>query len=403
MDKKVKELAEKYKKDIINFAVKMIKTPSFSTKEGDLVRLIEKEMIICGFDKVKIDKMGNILGFIGNGKMKVMLDAHIDTVGVGDPKEWKIKPFEGIIKDNKIWGRGASDQKLSMVSMVYAGKIIKELGLANKYTYIAVGSVQEEDCDGLPILHIVNKEKIKPDYVILTEPTNLSVYRGHRGRMEIKITVKGKSCHASAPERGDNALFKMSHIIQEVTKLNEKLKNDHFLGKGTIAVTYEESKTPSLNAIPDEAVIYLDRRLTKGEDKDLAIKQIKNLPSVKKYKAKVEILNYEATSWKGLKVKQEKYFPTWVLEEKHHLVQSAIKAANFALEKKPKVGKWVFSTNGVASAGRLGIPSVGFGPANEIYAHSVNEQMPISDLIKATVFYSVIGSFIVEHKDLNKN
>ncbi|MBP7796104.1 MAG: YgeY family selenium metabolism-linked hydrolase [Elusimicrobiales bacterium] len=392
----IKELVKKYQKDIINFALNIIRTQSFSTKEGKLVELIKKEMIKCKFDRIKIDAMGNILGFIGNGKTKIMIDAHIDTVGIGDIKEWKIDPFKGIIKNNKILGRGATDQKLSMAAMVYAGKIIKELGLGKDYTFIAVGSVQEEDCDGLCLMHIITKEKIKPDYVVLTEPTNLSVYRGHRGRMEIKVSVKGKSCHASAPERGDNAVVKMSSIVQEITELNNNLKNDDFLGKGTVAVTYIESKTPSLNAVPDEATVYLDRRLTNGEDKKLAVSQIKNLPSVKKYNAKVEILNYEATSWTGLDVAQEKYFPTWVLPEEHKLVQSGIKAAEIALGKKPVVDKWVFSTNGVATAGRLKIPTIGFGPGNEIYAHTVNEQMPIDDLLKATVFYSTVGSFITE-------
>jgi len=392
----IKELVKKYQKDIINFALNIIRTQSFSTKEGKLVELIKKEMIKCKFDRIKIDAMGNILGFIGNGKTKIMIDAHIDTVGIGDIKEWRIDPFKGIIKNNKILGRGATDQKLSMAAMVYAGKIIKELGLGKDYTFIAVGSVQEEDCDGLCLMHIITKEKIKPDYVVLTEPTNLSVYRGHRGRMEIKVSVKGKSCHASAPERGDNAVVKMSSIVQEITELNNNLKNDDFLGKGTVAVTYIESKTPSLNAVPDEATVYLDRRLTNGEDKKLAVSQIKNLPSVKKYNAKVEILNYEATSWTGLDVAQEKYFPTWVLPEEHKLVQSGIKAAEIALGKKPVVDKWVFSTNGVATAGRLKIPTIGFGPGNEIYAHTVNEQMPIDDLLKATVFYSTVGSFITE-------
>ena len=393
---KLNEVVKKYEKDIINFARDMVKIPSFSCKEGPLVERIKKEMIKVGFDKVKIDSMGNILGFIGNGKTKIMVDAHIDTVGIGDPKAWKIDPFAAVFKNNTIYGRGASDQKLSMVSMVYAGKLIKDLGLKGDYTYIAVGSVQEEDCDGLPLLHIIQKEKIKPDYVILTEPTNLAVYRGHRGRMEIKVTVKGKSCHASAPERGDNALWKMSYIIQEIQALNEKLKYDKFLGKGTVAVTFLEAKTPSLNAVPDEAIIYLDRRLTLGETLKSSVKEIMALPSVKKFKAKVEVLKYEAISWTGLKVSQEKYFPTWVLPENHKLVQAAVKAGEIALGKKPIVDKWVFSTNGVATAGRLGIPSVGFGPSNEIYAHSVNEQMPVDHLLKAAVFYAAMPQILVK-------
>ena len=392
LNKKVNE----YRKDIVKFAVDMVKIPSFSCKEGPLVNRIKEEMIKVGFDKVKIDSMGNILGFMGKGKTKIMVDAHIDTVGVGDPKAWKIDPFSGLLKNNTIYGRGASDQKLSMVSMVYGAKLMKEMGLLGDFTYIAVGSVQEENCDGLPLLHVINKEKIKPDYVILTEPTNLSVYRGHRGRMEMKIVVKGKSCHAAAPERGDNAVTKMSYIVKEIDDLNAKLKNDKFLGKGTIAVTYIEAKTPSLNAVPDECTIYLDRRLTIGENLNSSLNELKRLKSVKKYKAQVEVLQYDAVSWTGLKVSQEKYFPTWVLPENHKLVQAGVKSAQIALGKKPIVDKWVFSTNGVATAGRLKIPTIGFGPSNEIYAHSVNEQMPVEHLLKAAIFYATIGNSLTK-------
>jgi len=392
---KINSCVKNYRKDIIKFARDLIAIPSFSTKEGKLVSRIAKEMKKVGFEKIIIDKMGNIIGQIGQGKTKIMIDAHIDTVGIGDRKAWKIDPFKGKFEKDVIYGRGASDQKLSMVSMVYAGKLINDLNLKGNYTLWIVGSCQEEDCDGLPLLHIIKKENLKPDYVILTEPTNLNVYRGHRGRMEMKVIVKGKSCHASAPERGENAVLKMSYIVQEITDLNKKLKYDKFLGKGSVAVTYIECKTPSLNAIPDECTIYLDRRLTLGETLQSSVKEIEKLPSVKKYNAKVEVLKYEAVSWKGLRVSQEKYFPTWVLPESHKLVKSAVKAGEIALGKKPKVGKWIFSTNGVATAGRLKIPTVGFGPSNEIYAHSVDEQMPVEHLLKATVFYAVIPQFLV--------
>ena len=387
-ESKIREKIKSYKDDIVAFARNIVRTPSFSCQEGNLVELIKNEMVKVGFDKVKIDAMGNIIGFIGSGKTRIMMDAHIDTVGIGDKAEWEIDPFEAILKDEVIYGRGASDQKLSMASMVYAGKAIKELGLTGDYTLMVVGSVMEEDCDGLPLLHIINEEKIKPDCVVITEPTNLSVYRGHRGRMEMKVVTKGRSCHASAPERGDNAVVKMADIIKEITELNARLKNDDFLGKGTIAVTKIECQTPSLNAVPDECTVYMDRRLTVGETLKSAVAEIEALPSVKKTGGKVEVLQYDAVSWTGLKVGQEKYFPTWVFPEEHPLVQAGVKAARIALEKEPVVGKWVFSTNGVACAGRLGIPTIGFGPANEIYAHTVKEKMPVSDLLKAAVFYA---------------
>jgi len=391
---KLNTAVSKHRKDMIAFARDLIRIPSFSMQEGSLVTRIKKEMIKVGFDKIKIDAMGNIIGFIGHGKKKIMIDAHIDTVGIGDKTAWKIDPFGGVFKNDTIYGRGATDQKLSMVSMVYGGKLIKELGLEGDYTYMAVGSVMEEDCDGLPLLHIINKEKIKPDFVVLTEPTNLAVYRGHRGRMEMKVVTKGRSCHASAPERGDNAVVKMSAIIEQITALNPKLRKDKFLGKGTVVVTSVECKTPSLNAVPDECTIYLDRRLTLGETLKSSVEEIKRLPAVKRAGAKVEVLYYDAMAWTGLKVGQEKYFPTWVLPENHKLVQAGVKAGIVALGKKPIVDKWVFSTNGVATAGRLKIPTIGFGPSNEIYAHTVNENMPVDHLVKSAVFYAAITQYL---------
>lgn len=400
LDRKIlAEAVAKYEKEMVQFARDLVATPGFSTTEEKVAKRIALEMKKVGFDKVMLDKMGNVIGFLGNGKTKIMLDAHIDTVGIGDPKAWKWDPFKGKFEKGVIYGRGATDQKLSMVSMVYAAKLIKEQRLGGDYTFIVVGSCMEEDCDGLPLLHIINKEKIKPDYVVLTEPTDLQVYRGHRGRMEIKVVTKGRSCHASAPERGENAIVKMAPIVLEITKLNEKLKKDKFLGKGTVAVTATECKTPSYNAVPDECTIYLDRRLTAGETMKSAVAEIEKLPAVKKAKAKVEVLQYEAVAWTGLKVGQEKYYPTWVLPENHKLVQAGLKAAELVHGKKQKAGKWVFSTNGVASAGRLNIPTIGFGPANEIYAHTVNENMKVEDLLKAAVFYAAVPQYItVNHE-----
>ncbi|HOX22635.1 MAG TPA: YgeY family selenium metabolism-linked hydrolase, partial [Elusimicrobiales bacterium] len=283
LDRKILNQAiGKYEKDMVRFARDLVATQGFSCTEKKVVQRIAAEMKKVGFDSVKIDKMGNVLGFLGNGPVKIMFDAHIDTVGIGDPKAWKWDPFKGKYEKGVIYGRGATDQKLSMVSMVYAAKLLKELRLGGGYTFIACGSCMEEDCDGLPLLHIIKKERIKPDYVVITEPTNLQVYRGHRGRMEIKVVTKGRSCHASAPERGDNAVVKMAPITLEITRLNERLKKDKFLGKGTVAVTCVECKTPSYNAVPDECTVYLDRRLTAGETMASAVREIKSLPEVKK-------------------------------------------------------------------------------------------------------------------------
>ena len=369
-----------------DFLRDMISIPSTSCNEKAVVLRIKEEMEKVGFDEVIIDKMGNILGRIGSGKTVIAMDAHIDTVDVGDADLWKVDPFEGDLKNGVIYGRGASDQEGGMAAMVYAGKIIKELGLEDDYTLYVTGTVMEEDCDGLCWQYIIEQDKIKPDYVVITEPTNLNIYRGHRGRMEMIVTTKGLSCHGSAPERGINAIYKMTPIIKGIEKLNENLKQDDFLGKGSITVTQVFFKSPSQCAVPDECTIQLDRRLTVGETMESAVAEIKALEGAEE--AIVEVLTYAQPSYTGLVYPTEKYYPTWVVHEEHPIVKSAVETYKSMFNKEPKVDKWTFSTNGVSIMGRYNIPTIGFGPANEIYAHSPMDQIPVQDLVEACKFYA---------------
>lgn len=384
-----KERVNYYKNDITAFLRKLISIPSTSSNEEKVVEAIRDEMTHLGYDEIIIDEMGSIIGRIGNGKTRIIYDSHIDTVGIADIAAFAFDPFEGKLENEIIYGRGASDNKAATATQVYAGKIIKDLGLLNDFTLFVVGTVQEEDCDGLALQYIMENVVKNCDYVVLGECTNLDIYRGHRGRMEILIRTKGVSAHGSAPERGENAIYKMAPIINAIENLNKKLKDDPFLGKGSIALTKIECKTASLNSIPDECTIYLDRRLTAGETKESAVAEIKEAVKNLDYKIDVEILPYNTPSYKGKILETEKYYPTWVLPEGHELVQGAANVYNEVFEKKPKISKWIFSTNGIASMGRLNVPTIGFGPSKEEYAHTTNDQVSVSHLIDCTVFYSM--------------
>jgi putative selenium metabolism hydrolase len=326
------------------------------------------------------------------------MDAHIDTVDVGNINNWKHDPFKGKLEDGIIYGRGASDMKASMAAMVYAGKIIKELGLEDDYTLLVTGTVQEEDCDGLCWQYIIKEEKIIPEVVIITEPTNLQLYRGHRGRMELEIITEGISCHGSAPERGENAVYKMAPIIAEIDKLNERLTGDPFLGKGTITISQIRSGSPSLNAVADMCAVYLDRRLALGDTIESVKAELESLPGFKEAGARVVIPFYETTSYKGLKYGMEKYYPTWLLEEDHPALQSAKHTFKNAFGKEAVPSKWVFSTNGVATAGLFNVPTFGFGPANEIYAHTADDQCPVWHLTEAMKFYAAFPKEYVNRR-----
>lgn len=381
------EKANQYRDYTARNLSKLVQTKSLSTKEKDVVLLIRSMMEEAGFDEVKIDGLGNVIGRIGNGKKIIAIDGHIDTVDVGNIHNWTFDPFSGEIKDGYVLGRGSVDQKGGVASFITAGKILKEIGLQNDVTVYFVGSVMEEDCDGLCWKYIVEEDRIKPDVVIVTEPTKCNIYRGQRGRMEIEVSFYGISAHGSAPERGKNAIYLAAHSLVEIEKLNERLAYDEFLGKGSVTCSQIVSDSPSLCAVADYCRFHLDRRLTFGEDKNLALKQIEEI--VKPYEGKVELLYYEEKSFTGKVYGMEKYYPTWKLELDHPVIQKGVDVFKELFNSEPVVDKWTFSTNGVVINGLFGIPVIGFGPGDEVYAHAPDEKCPIDDLVKASAFYTM--------------
>lgn len=388
--------AEEYKDDMTRFLRDMIALPSESCEEEAVIRRIKEEMEKVGFDKVEIDPMGNVLGYVGHGKHLIAMDAHIDTVGIGEIKNWEFDPHKGMEEGDVIGGRGASDQEGGMAAMVYAGKIIKDLGLEDDYTLLVTGTVQEEDCDGLCWQYIIEEDGIRPEFVVSTEPTSCRIYRGQRGRMEIKVETRGISCHGSAPERGENAIYKMAPIITELRALHENLGDDEFLGKGSLTISQIFHKSPSRCAVADGCTISIDRRLTWGETWEGALQEVRNLPAVKEGKAEVSLYTYERPSWTGLVYPTDCYFPAWKVEEDHPACQALIESYRHLFDKEPVVDKWTFSTNGVSIMGRHGIPVIGFGPGNEEEAHAPNEKTWKSHLVTCAAMYAVIPGFYVE-------
>ncbi len=394
----IKSRAENYKEDMTKFLRDLVAIPGESCGEEKVVKRIEEEMKKVNFDEVTIDPMGNIIGRMGKGDTVIAFDAHIDTVGIGEKSNWNFDPYEGYENETEIGGRGTSDQLGGIVSGVYGTKIMKDLNLlSDKYTVLVTGTIQEEDCDGLCWQYIINEDNIKPEFVVITEPTNGNIYRGQRGRMEIRVEVKGISCHGSAPERGDNAIYKMAEIISEVKNLNEKLKYDAFLGKGTLAVSQIDFNSPSRCAVADMCAISIDRRLTDGETYQMALKEIEELESVKKYDAKVTMYDYERPSYTNLVYPTECYFPTWVIAEDHPVTKALVESYQ-GMYGEPLVDKWTFSTNGVSIMGRFGIPCIGFGPGKEEEAHAPNEKTWKEDLIKCAAVYAAVPTIYTENK-----
>jgi len=392
MYNRIYQLADKYSSYTAENLSKLIRIRSVSMHEEQVQLELKRQMEEAGFDEVKTDGLGNVIGRIGQGKRILAIDGHMDTVDVGNAGNWSFDPFSGEIKDGFVLGRGSVDQKGGPAAAVTAGRILKELGFDRDITLLVVGSVMEEDCDGLCWKYLVEEEKLKPDYVISTEPTNLNIYRGHRGRMEIVVKFRGVSCHGSAPERGKNAIYMAARAALEIEKLNLWLPSDDFLGKGTVTVSEIRSGSPSLCAVADFAQLHLDRRLTWGESRESAVAEIEDI--VKEFDAGVEVLFYEEKAYTGLKYGMEKYYPTWKIDESDHAVTTGVKVFEALFHEHPRVDKWTFSTNGVTINGYYGIPLIGFGPGNEVLAHAPDEKVPVSDLVAASAFYAAYAFLI---------
>ncbi|MEN6418319.1 MAG: YgeY family selenium metabolism-linked hydrolase [Clostridiaceae bacterium] len=426
---KVKQAAQAYEAQMTRFLRDLIAIPSESCEEEGVIKRTIREMEALGFDKAEIDPEGNALGWMGTGDKFIAFDGHIDTVGIGNIANWQKDPYQGYETEDVIYGRGGSDQEGGVVSAVYGAKIMKDLGLIPEgYKILVTATVQEEDCDGLCWQYIHQEDGITPEFVVSTEPTDGGIYRGHRGRMEIRVDVAGISCHGSAPERGDNAIYKMAEIVKQIEALNAngcadtdeikglvkmldpKFNPDHyedarFLGRGTCTVSQIFYTSPSRCAVADSCSVSIDRRMTAGETWQSCIQEIADLPACKKHGAKVTMYMYDRPAWTGLTYETECYFPTWINRESAPHVQAVAEAHkalygaerighpdSMHLRHRPLIDKWTFSTNGVAIQGRYGIPCVGFGPGAESQAHAPNEITWKQDLVTCAAVYALIPS-----------
>lgn len=374
---KLAKLAKKHQKGLVDFLRDMVRIPSLSGQEGKIARLVKEEMERAGFDEVFIDGIGNVVGRIGSGRVRILYDAHMDTVDIGDRKNWKWNPFGAEYKGGIIYGRGACDDKAGVASAIYGGKLIVTLGLRGDYTLYIAASVEEESAGGKGIEYLLREDRLKPHFVVLAEPSSLNLIRGHKGRVGIKISLRGKSAHAGTPWKGINAIYRMAPLVQKIEKLNSRLPSFPPLGRGTVTVTKIDCEKASLNAIPDNCTIYVDRR-TNTRESEQSVKR--ELTTLMGKGGKLEIL--------------QKFFTAWELPREHPLVVSCLETYNALFKKNPKILLWPFCSNGSYTMGERGIPTIVFGPGEEKFAHSANEQVRVEHLVKATIFYAMLPGIL---------
>jgi putative selenium metabolism hydrolase len=371
-----------------SFLQELVRIPSLSTHEEAVAARLAAEMQRVGFADVWTDRVGNVIGRVGTGSgPKLLLNGHMDVVDVGDPARWTHPPYDGVIEDGVLYGRGSCDMKGGLAAMVYAVGAMVDAGVQLAGDLYLVGVVQEEPCEGLAMRVLVEEERIRPDYVVIGEPSNLQVRVGHRGRVEMKVQVRGRAAHASAPTLGNNAIHNAARLIFGIELLAPRMANDDFLGQGTVAVTEIESEAASRNAVPDCCRFYLDRRLTLGETERKALAEIQHIINTEEVDAEVSVTEYTAASYTGYDCRVRNVFPAWAMSQDHPLVEATVRTVRETLGYRPRLGRWSFSTDGTYTAGVADIPTVGFGPGEERYAHTQDEQIRLNDVVDAARVY----------------
>jgi putative selenium metabolism hydrolase len=384
-------LTPQLQKEIIDFTQALVCIKSYSGKEEEAIRLVEKKMIALGYDEVKIDKMGNVLGRIGNGTKSILFDSHVDTVEVNDESEWVVPPFSGAIIEGRLHGRGSVDMKSSVAASVYAGAIAKQQGFAKDKTIYVSATVFEEDCDGENLKHLFKEFSLRPDFVVICEPSNNIITLGHKGKAQIAIKTHGVSAHGAAPEKGVNAIYEMAEIIQRVEKRNVELMKQGEV-RGTLVMSKISSVSASLNAVPSECEAYLDRRMIPGETVEEIKQEINEI--IKGKNASWRVGTLYRKSWTGMEINYEPFHLAWKIDLQHPLTQACVAAYTQNFDTAPATFDFLdFSTNAVTPVS-LGIPTIGFGPGDYKMAHMRNESCEVKQIIDACNFYARVIEYI---------
>jgi putative selenium metabolism hydrolase len=382
-------LTPELNKELIEFTQSLVRIKSLSGQEGEIIKFIERKMLDLGYDEVTIDSMGNVLGRIGSGKKSILFDSHVDTVEVKDEDQWDVPPFSGEVVDGRLHGRGSVDMKSGAAASIYAGVLAKKSGFASDKTIYISCTVFEEDCDGENLKHMFKELKVKPDYVVICEPSANKITLGHKGKAQVSIKTHGVSAHGSAPEKGVNAIYEMAEIIQRVDRTNlELMKKGN--PRGTLVMSKISSVSVSLNAVPSECEVYLDKRMVPGETEDAIRQEMDGLIQGKD--ASWEIGTLHRKSWTGVDIRYEPFHLAWKIDLEHELSKACIAACRESFGNEPTEYEfWDFSTN-AATPVSMGIPTIGFGPGEHKLAHMRNENCEVSQILDACEFYTrVIG------------
>ena len=382
------------KENLVEFCRDLIRIPSQTGREKEVVRRAQEELLRLGFDDCRCDDFGSVVGIVRGGSgPKVLLDAHLDTVGVEPISKWTHDPFGAWLEEGRLYGRGAADMKGPAAAVVYGAAALLQEKENLKGTVIVSLSTLEELCEGAALGRII--EDYRPDYIVIGEPSNLRLVRGQRGRAEIALTTYGVPAHSSTPQLGVDAVEKMTALLRMMSEA--KLPTHPFLGTGVQALTDIISDPyPTQSTVPSRCRATFDRRLVVGEDESSIAAELHDLIETAKHadpalQATAEIVSAECRAYTGHSFTFRKFIPAWEMPADHELVRAAASPREGAGHGGEPPTHNRFFPNGSGGGVHAGQPPLGFGPADPHFAHSIDEYIEIEQLEAAAGGYAAIA------------
>lgn len=380
------------KERLVQLAQALVQQPSLSGEERLVAERVCAEMQALGFSAVSTDENGSVVGIIEGARpgKTILLDAHIDTVGIAPGVPWTQEPHGGRVVDEAMYGRGTADMKGALAAMIYAAAAVDRTKLQGR---IAVSATTlEEVLEGVTLRTIM--ANVQPDFVVIGEATNLNLNRGGRGRAEVHLATVGRPAHSSSPQLGRNAVLDMMKVIAAIETLD--LPAEPLMGPAIMALTDIISEPyPGYSVIPTLCRVTYDRRLLPGETPADVLSAITGHPAVQGIQLQAQIAAGEHVAYTGATLRADKFFPAWIFPESHPFVARAL-AGLHAAGLQPQISAYRFCTNGAYSAGMAGVPTIGFGPAKESDAHIVDERLLLSDLFAAAQGYQGIIEAVLD-------
>jgi putative selenium metabolism hydrolase len=367
------------------FAADLVRIPGLPGEEEAVARRVREEMEALGLDEVRVDEVGNVLGVArGRGEgPPILLACHLDVVDEGDHGAWEHPPFSGAVEGGFLHGRGAMDIKGPLALQTYAAAALAGRAPGD----VLVAHTVMEERGGLGMHRLLASGVLEPAAVVVGEATHGDVCIGHRGRAEMEIEIRGVAGHASAPERARNALDLLGPALDAVRWLASRQESDPVLGPATLAPTAVESSPGTRNVIPDRVVVALDWRILPGDDRDVLLRRLREAVAARVGEqppggrgVEVRMATERQRSWTGVEEERDLLTPGFLMDSEDGLVRAAADAVGRRDGEGPaSVRPWTFATDGGWTRGVFGIPTIGFAPGEERFAHTNRERLDVEE------------------------